>query len=265
MALPAPDPRFDRLLAEAAAVPVEGWDFSWFDGRATERRPSWGFSGLLASRMATARAVLDLQTGGGEVLAAAFAGLSGRPSSVAATESWPPNLVIARHNLGPLGVEVIDVADAADLPFPDASVDLVTSRHPVLNRWDEIARVLVSGGTFLSQQVGAGTVSELAEALTGPREKADEPAPVDERTPQRAASAAEAAGLTVLDLRAEALRMEFFDIATVVVFLRKVVWTVPGFTVERYREQLWQVHRLILAEGRFVAHSQRFLIEASKP
>jgi hypothetical protein len=108
-------------------------------------------------------------------------------------------------------------------------------------------------------------VSELAEALTGPREKADEQAPVDQRTPQRTASAAEAAGLTVLDLRAEALRMEFFDIATVVVFLRKVVWTVPGFTVERYREQLWQVHRLILAEGRFVAHSQRFLIEASKP
>jgi SAM-dependent methyltransferase len=262
---PLSDAVFAELLAEGAAAPVEGWDFSWFDGRATEQRPSWGYSGLLAGRMAAARAVLDLQTGGGEVLASGLAETSGRPSLVAATESWPPNLAIARDNLGPLGVEVLDVADAADLPFPDGSFDLVVSRHPVLNRWDEIARVLVSGGTFLSQQVGAGTVGELARALTDPRERADEHSPVDERTPERTASAAEAAGLTVLDLRAEALRMEFFDIAAVVVFLRKVVWTVPGFTVQGYREQLWQVHRRIIDEGCFVAYSQRFLIEASRP
>jgi hypothetical protein len=27
---------FDELVDEAAAVPVQGWDFSWLDGRATE-------------------------------------------------------------------------------------------------------------------------------------------------------------------------------------------------------------------------------------
>src|SRR6516165_3050397 len=30
---------FETLVAEGAAVPVEGWDFSWFEGRATEERP----------------------------------------------------------------------------------------------------------------------------------------------------------------------------------------------------------------------------------
>jgi SAM-dependent methyltransferase len=256
---PAPDLMFDALVAEGVGAPVEGWDFSWFDGRATERRPSWGYSGLLAGRMAEARAVLDVQTGGGEVLAGVLAGLARRPPRLAATESWPPNLAIARRTLGPSGVEVVEAADRADLPFPAGSFDLVVSRHPVLNRWDEIARVLVPGGVYLSQQVGAGTVGELAQALTGPRGS------TDERTPERAAAAAEAAGLTVLDLRAESLRMEFFDVATVIVFLRKVIWTVPDFTVHRYREQLWQVHRRIVAEGRFVAHSRRFLIEARKP
>jgi hypothetical protein len=34
-------PTFDELVAEGEAVPTEGWDFSWFDGRATEERPSW--------------------------------------------------------------------------------------------------------------------------------------------------------------------------------------------------------------------------------
>ncbi|WP_228556712.1 hypothetical protein [Myxococcus sp. AB025B] len=34
---------YEDLEAEAASVSVEGWDFSWLDGRATEQRPSWGY------------------------------------------------------------------------------------------------------------------------------------------------------------------------------------------------------------------------------
>ena len=62
-------PTFEQLIAEGESVPVEGWDFSWFEGRATEERPRWGYSRLLAGRMAGAAAGLDIQTGGGEVLA----------------------------------------------------------------------------------------------------------------------------------------------------------------------------------------------------
>lgn len=63
------DPQFASLVAEGAAVPVAGWDFSWFQGRATEERPSWGYTRMMAERMARAGAALDIQTGGGEVLA----------------------------------------------------------------------------------------------------------------------------------------------------------------------------------------------------
>ena len=35
---------FTELIAEGDAVPVEGWDFSWFDGRATEERTVPGFT-----------------------------------------------------------------------------------------------------------------------------------------------------------------------------------------------------------------------------
>ena len=83
------------LVAEGAAEPVEGWDFSWFAGRATEERPAWGYSQLLGERMADAKVALDVQTGGGEVLAAVP-----RPAPVlVATESWPPNLAVAQRNL----------------------------------------------------------------------------------------------------------------------------------------------------------------------
>jgi hypothetical protein len=76
---------------------------------------------------------------------------------------------------------------------------------------------------------------------------------------------AQAAGLEMVDLRMERLRAEFFDIGAVIYFLRKVIWTVPDFTVERYRDRLRELHQHIEAEGPFVAHPTRILIEARKP
>lgn len=246
---------FDELLAEGASVPVKGWDFSWFEGRATEQRPSWGYSRMVAERMAAAAAALDVQTGGGEVVA----GLPELPALMVATESWPPNVDVARGNLRPRGASVVAAADAPTLPFRSGSFDLVTSRHPVVTLWDEIARVLRPGGTFLSQQIGAANQKELKEAFRGPLP------PSDAGSPRWIAAGAEAAGLTVVDVRPEALRTVFHDVAAVVYFLRKVIWTVPDFTVDRYRAQLARVHEQIQTRGSFVSHAQRVLIEARKP
>jgi SAM-dependent methyltransferase len=250
--------RFEDLVAEGAAVPTEGWDFSWFAGRATEQRPSWGYAKLLADRMAKAEAALDIQTGGGEVLAEVLASIPIAPPFLAATESWPANLEIARRNLARFNATVVAVDDAADLPLPSEHFDLVVSRHPVAIRWDEIRRVLRPDGTYLSQQVGAGSVRELTDCMIGPQ-------PVHpSRGPMAAVAGAEAAGLEVVDLRQEALRMEFHDIAAVVAFLRKVIWTVPGFTVDAYRDRLAKLHDFIERHGPFVAYAQRLLIEARR-
>jgi hypothetical protein len=69
----------------------------------------------------------------------------------------------------------------------------------------------------------------------------------------------------VVDLRTATLRTEFHDVGAVVHFLRKVIWIVPAFTVDRYRHRLAALHDQIGAEGSFVAHAQRFLIEARRP
>ncbi|MDQ0794283.1 class I SAM-dependent methyltransferase [Streptomyces sp. B1I3] len=251
------DARFEGLVAEAAAVSVDGWDFSWFDGRATEQRPSWGYARAMADRMTRARAALDIQTGGGEVLASAAV----LPPLTAATESWPPNIARATALLHPRGAVVVADADEPPLPFGDHAFDLVVSRHPVTTWWEEIARVLTPGGTYFSQQVGPASVFELVEYFLGPQP----PEARTARDPQRARTGAEAAGLDVVDLRAERLRIEFHDIGAVVHFLRKVIWMVPGFTVAAYLPRLRSLHRLIETEGPFVAHSTRFLIEARKP
>lgn len=249
--------RFDALVTEADTVSVAGWDFSWLDGRATEQRPSWGYARAMGERLGRASAALDIQTGGGEVLAAA----PKLPPLTVATESWPPNIARATALLHPLGAAVVADADEPPLPFGDAAFDLVVSRHPVTTWWDEIARVLAPGGTYFSQQVGPASVFELVEYFLGPQP----PEVRGSRDPEQARAAAEAAGLEVVGLRFERLRTEFLDIGAVVYFLRKVIWMVPGFTVEQYRPQLAALHRRIEDEGPFVAHTTRFLIEARKP
>ncbi|MEV0437861.1 class I SAM-dependent methyltransferase [Streptomyces spectabilis] len=247
---------FDDLVAEAAAAPTQGWDFSWFEGRATEARPSWGYARAMGERLGVASAALDVQTGGGEVLASA----PSLPAVAVATEGWPPNVAKATALLHPRGAVVVASAEDAPLPFADGAFDLVTSRHPVTPHFEEIARVLRPGGTYFAQHVGPSSVFELVEYFLG-----EQPEEVrNARDPEGERAAAEAAGLDVVSLRAERLRMEFFDVGAVVHFLRKVVWMVPGFTVDAYRTRLRELDGLIREEGPFVAHSTRHLFDARK-
>jgi SAM-dependent methyltransferase len=251
----AADREFDSLVSLGEHAPIVGWDFSWLEGRATEERPPWGYARMVAARLAGVDALLDVQTGGGEMLAS----VGPLPPRAVATEGWMPNVRLAAERLRGRGAQVVAAADTPDLPFRDETFDLVISRHPTTTPWPGIARVLRGGGTFLSQQIGSDNVEELAAAIRGPRP----PGPT--RGPARERAGAEANGLEVVDVREAALRCVFDDIAAVVYFLRLVVWIVPGFTVDRYRTELRTLHDRMVAEGPFVATSRRFLIEARKP
>ncbi|MFI6092178.1 class I SAM-dependent methyltransferase [Streptomyces sp. NPDC051218] len=247
---------FDTLVAEAESAPTEGWDFSWFEGRASEQRPSWRYAHAMGERLGHATASLDIQTGGGEVLASA----PSLPPLAVATEGWAPNVAKATALLHPRGVVVVSSPEDAPLPFAAEAFDLVTSRHPVKAHFDEIARVLRPGGTYFAQHVGPASVFEVVEYFLGPQ-----PDHVrNGRHPDGERADAEAAGLEIVDLRAERLRMEFYDIGAVIHFLRKVVWMVPDFSVERYWSRLRELHDQIEAEGSFVAHSTRHLFDARK-
>lgn len=249
--------RFQDLVAEASAASVDGWDFSWLDGRATEQRPSWGYARQMMQRLQRSQAALDLQTGGGEVLNEARL----LPTLMVVTESWPANIAKATELLRPRGVPVVAHDDRAPLPFADNTFDLVTSRHPVGTRWNDIARVMQREGTYFSQQVGAASVFELTEHFLGPQSEETK----NSRGPDKGRAGAEAAGLEVVGLQNERLEMKFYDIGAVVYFLRKVIWIVPGFSVDQHRDQIRDLHDRINTEGPFIAYSSRYLIEARKP
>ena len=246
----------DELIEEAATADVTGWDFGWLAGRATEERPPWGYARLVAARLATVASALDVDTGGGEIVAQA----PQLPARMAVTEGWAPNIALARERLGPRGVEVVAAEPGAPLPFADGSFELVTSRHPVAPDWLELARVLTGGGHYLAQHVGPASVFELIESFLGPL-----PTHRHARDPEAEAAGARAAGLEVVQLRTARCRIELRDIGAVVYLLRKCPWWVPDFTVARYRETLDRLDGELRRDGPFVAHSTRTLIEARRP
>jgi SAM-dependent methyltransferase len=247
---------FADLVDEATAADVSGWSFDWLRGRATEERPPWGYARLLSERLARVASALDIDTGGGEVLAEAVR----FPQRMVATETWPPNAQRARELLGTRGVEVVETTEGSPLPFADASFELVTARHPVEPNWVEIHRVLEPGGCYFAQHVGPWSAAELIEYFLGPAESTE-----SGRDPAREADLARTAGLVVTDLRTARCRIEFYDVGAVVWILRKCVWWVPDFSVDKYLDKLVDLDAQMRSGEPFIAHSTRHLIEAQRP
>src|SRR3954471_20400109 len=152
---------YDELVGEAVGVPITGWEFAWLDGRAVGSDPSWSYPGLARPLLRRAGSLLDLDTGGGELLVE----LAPLPAHTVAVEGWAPNVPVARDRLTPYGVRVV-----TELPGGEEEFDVVLSRHGRLPAQD-IARLLRHGGTLLSQQVGSDDLAELNAALgaTAPR------------------------------------------------------------------------------------------------
>jgi len=245
---------YQALVAAAMAAPVEGWNFGWLAGRAEGSAPSWSYPDLARERIARAEALLDVDTGGGELLAS----LGSLPPYTWATEGWAANVPVARRRLEQLGVTVI-AAEAGNVPLPDGSVDLILNRHGRLAA-AEITRLLRPGGMLLTQQVGSEDCADLNEMLGAP------PAHARESWTSHAAGAAlSAAGLRLTDVREEYPVLAFYDVGAVIYQLRLVAWQVPDFTPGRYDAALRRLHERIQQEGRLEVRAHRFLVCAERP
>ncbi len=247
------------LLTEwraAASEPFQGWDFSRLTGRMSDEPAPWSYPELARSAMRESTSVLDMGTAAGEMLLSMRADW---PSRVLATEGWRPNLPLAEQALEPHGVRVLSYdADAGDrLPLPDGEVDLIINRHEAFDA--DVARVLAPGGRFLTQQVGASNLAELATML-GP---ARIPATV---RVQDLSELLVGAGLRLERTQDWTGCTTFVDVAALVYYLSAVPFTAPAdFSVDRYAEALLGLHAAGPAQGEPIVLTQhRFLIIATK-
>lgn len=254
VAATSPDALRARWRA-AHARPFTGWDFSVFGDRRVTVRPlqTWDYTARVLAAANRADRMLDMDTGGGEKLAA----LPRRPHSTVATEGYAPNLALARQRLGPLGVPVLEVRDAARLPFAEGTFDLVTNRHGAYVG-AEVARVLRPGGVLLTQQVGAQANRRLHELLS-------DHAPANYDGFDEAVQELETAGLHVEERREEFPIVRYADVEAIVYYLKAVPWEVPDFTVDRYFDRLLAMHALIQAEGHLDIGFHQWFVVARKP
>ncbi|GAA2674540.1 class I SAM-dependent methyltransferase [Nonomuraea recticatena] len=244
---------YNDLVGQALHASLRGWDFSWLRDRTSGGSPSWRYTERASALLSAAPRLLDLDTGGGEVLAS----LAPLPRHTVAMEAWQPNIPIAAERLRPLSATVLGgTADA--IPVSEATFDLVLNRHGALNA-AEVARVLTPGGRLLTQQVGTRNDVELNVALGAP-------APDPEAwTLAVAVDRLRRYGFRVLDAREEMIDYVFHDIGAVVFQLRAVPWQVRDFDLNRYERPLQSLHERICSEGAFTVRNHRFLIEAALP
>lgn len=241
---------------DALAEQPTGWDFSALDGY-REDEPPWRWRTLVENLAPMADRVLDLGTGGGEVLASLVDVLPEGTTATVRGDLDPPR---ARERLEPLGIEVHEhdpERAGSRLPFADAAFGLVLCRHEAFDATD-VARMLRPGGTFLTQQVGGDDGHEI-RALLGK----DDVHP--EATLENTVHALTRAGLRVDRSDAFHGRYEFDDVPTLLHYLRRVPWDAPeDLEGDGCRDALERLHAR-LREGPFVATVSRYLVQASTP
>ena len=252
---------FEELIAEGESRPFEGWDFSYLHGRLVESSTPWDYRQVVSEHLPKARSLLDLGTGGGELLSS----LHPLPIHTFATEGYPPNVPVAKRRLQPLGIELVEtfcddntmLPQRGALPFRDRSIDLVIDRHESFIA-TEVFRVLGRSGRFVTQQVGDSNYPELNAAL-------GEPSGPGVWNREEASRQIQEVGMEVTDSRQTRLEAWFTDVGAVVYYLRSVPWQVPGFSVEKYTDRLRQLDRSIREKGPLQVTYPRFLLQALKP
>lgn len=246
----------EKAHADAEMV---GWDFSRLDDAMVSDSPWWDFEDDCRSALRGSRiGAVDLGTGGGERLSALLESLAQeqvRPPHVVATEGWAPNVPVARETLAAHGVTVLeyDAEVGEPLDLPDASQDLVMSRHEVYDA-GEIARVLAPGGRVLTQQVDGLDAPEIHEWFGGEFLHPDV-------TLAGYAQALQDAGLRIDTADSWHGTMRFRDARALVTSIGLVPWDAPGFTVRAHAQRLLDLE----ASAPIVVTQRRFRVYATKP
>ena len=234
-------------------APFSGWDFSYLDRRWLVKNTPWDYKETARQLVEKSKSVLDMDTGGGELLAT----LAPFPQHTVAMESWAPNIPVAREKLEPMGIKVVGVSEEGETPFSDEEFDTVLNRHGDF-KTAEIFRILKPGGIFLTQQVGGNNLQDFAEEF-------DATLPWQELTFAYWKQQIQDAGLIIKQAKEWQGTMEFMDVGAIVYFIKATPWQVPGFELDKNIHHLEKLQEKLDNGERLVYTQVRFLFQAEKP
>jgi SAM-dependent methyltransferase len=239
--------KLERYAQEARCL--EGWDLD-YTPEPLSPGPTWDYESRARELAAKSSAVLDLGTGGGEVLSRIVGGLGCR---TVATEEWIVNAPVAERRLR----NIADVvrASAHALPFAPNSFDLVLSRHEAIAPL-EISCVLGFSGRCLTQQVIPDLWHELREIFPDMRQFPDHFSEYQRGFIR--------SGFVIEDAREFRRLVRFRDLGHLVYHLVAAPWTIPDFSVSSHFDGLEELDRqlsagrpLVLTEGYYLLEVRR--------
>jgi len=245
----------EEWLAEENAF-FQGWDFSRNKDTWKENPLKWDYVKTVQKYLKSDDLLLDMGTGGGEVLLT----IKHPYNLTYVTEAYPPNVELCQKTLSPLGIHVEQVyGDYNDnLPFDDEMFDIIINRHESFDM-KEVNRILKPNGLFITQQVGCENSLKLKRAFIP-----DYKFPLSDFTLDNNLNIIKNHGCDII-LKDECFpEVRIYDVKAIIYYLKAILWEIPDFSVERYFPQLLELHKKIKSNGFFENASHRFIIVARK-
>jgi len=251
----------DTLIRQWEAeerFPFQGWDFSHLDGRWENWEYAtlpWDYRAIVKFYLKDTDRLLDMGTGGGEVLLSI-----GHPhGNTYATEAYLPNLELCRKVLSPLGITIAQSYEDDKLPFEREYFDCVINRHESFDL-TEVNRVLKPGGYFITQQVGNQNEREFEQRLNE-----GSPPLFQEHTIENYVNALKGMGWRILRTDELLYPIKFFDVGALVYYAKVVPWEFPDFSVKTHLDKLFACQQEIEEKGFLSGTGHRWIIAAQKP
>lgn len=239
---------------KASEETFQGWDFSYISetGRASSSILTWSYGSFVRKEMAAVKSMLDMGTGGGELLSY----FQPFPPIVKATEGYKPNVPIAKKRLEPLGVSVYEIENDDDLPFEEQEFELIVNKHESFDA-NEVYRILKQGGTFITQQVGGDDCFEINEWF-------DTPLTYDGWNLANAQKQLEDAGFDVTYAKEEYPIQRFYDLGALLYYLKAIPWQLENWNQNDHTEKLYDIYQQISRHGFIDVSQHRFILRCVK-
>lgn len=231
-------------------LPFNGWDFSYMCNRWRQDELPWSYSRLVRENLSKEMDLLDMGTGGGELLLT----FEHPYHQTTVTEGWRPNYRLLKETLQPLGVKVVFVAEDDQLKFPKDSFDIVLNSHESYDL-TEVSRVLRPGGLFITQQVGDQNGRALSQKLFNnvQRQRID-------WSLETAKKALLKENFDILFAAESFLAQHFLDMEGLIYYIKRIPWEYPNFSVETHFEALLDRQKELCEKG-FISNQQhRFIL-----
>ena len=240
------------LLSEQNQQAFSGWDFSYLTSKMSTEKLNWSYSEIVLSYLKPTMKLLDMGTGGGELLKS-FA----HPYvNTSATEGYNKNFQLILETLAPLGITIRFVDEDNYLHFPTNSFDIVLNSHESFSI-SEVQRVLKPNGLFITQQVGDFNGVNLASRLIPNYKKEHFNFHLSIVARQLKKN-----NFRLLMNQEQYLQQKFYDMDGLIYYLRTIPWEYPEFSVENNLAQLIDLNNELLQTGFIFNIQHRFILVA---